>query len=360
MDVKNAPRAIRTQSGVSLIELMVALLLGLFLIFGAVTIYNQSRSTFRTTEAVARLQEVARLAFDVLEADVRMASYWGLNNRAEFIVNRASSTGGLPSPFTTTPIDQGVRMSQCGAANSNWAIDLDRYIDGSNNSYTLTCGPFGGAASTASDTLVIRRGAEVAPTALDPDRIYLQTSRIQGTLFVPSSSCTDPASAACIPAAYAPPASQSRALVVHAYYISTRSTLRADVPSLRRKTFGNVNAGTASDAITDEEIVPGVEDMQVCLGVDTNGDTNIDSYVNPGAVAATASVVSATIWLRIRSEDRDLSGVDGNSYVPVPTDDATALSQCGAAAVMAAAFTPNDRFRRIVVSKTIQLRNLRV
>lgn len=360
MDVKNASHGIRLQSGFSLIELMAALLLGLFLTIGAVTIYQQSRSTFRTTEAVARLQEVARLAFDVLEADVRMANHWGLNNRAEFIVNRASSTAGLPAPFTTTPVDQGVRISQCGAAYGNWAIDLDRYIDGSNDSYALTCGAFGGAASTASDTLVIRRAAEAAPTTLDPDRVYLQTSRIQGTLFVPSSSCTDPASAACIPAAYEPLASQSRALVVHAYYVSTRSTLRADIPSLRRKTFGNVNAATATGAITDEEIVPGVEDMQVCLGVDTDGDTDIDAYANPGAVAASASVVSATIWLRIRSEGRDPSGVDANSYVPVPTDDATARTHCGPVAVMTAGFTPGDRYRRIVVSKTLQLRNTRV
>jgi prepilin-type N-terminal cleavage/methylation domain-containing protein len=112
------------QRGVSLIELMVALVIGLFLIFGAVTIYQQSRATLRTTEAVARLQEVARLAFDVLEADVRMANYWGLNNRAEFIVNRAAPGQGLPAPFTA---GQGAIISQCG---SNWGINLDEYIAG--------------------------------------------------------------------------------------------------------------------------------------------------------------------------------------------------------------------------------------
>jgi type IV pilus assembly protein PilW len=319
---------------------MVALVIGLFLIFGAVTIYQQSRTSFRTTEATARLQEAARLAFDVLEADVRMASYWGLNNRAEYIVNRAAPGAGLPSPFTTA---QGARINQCGGANSNWAINLEEYAAGSNNSfpYTATCGAVGTANATA-DTLVVRRAADAPPASLDPNRIYLQTSRIQGTLFVPSSTCTDPTDSACIPAAYAPPASQSRALVVNAYYVTTTSTLRNDVPALRRKSFGNVNAATASDAITDEEIVPGVEDMQVRFGVDTNGDTNVDQYVNPGSVPAGAAVISATIWLRIRSEERDFGHVDNTAYQY---------------ADMASAWTPSDNYRRIVVSKTIMLRN---
>jgi type IV pilus assembly protein PilW len=322
---------------------MVALIIGLFLIFGAETIYQQSRTAFRTTEAVARLQETARLAFDVLEADVRMASYWGLNNRAEFIINRARPGAGLPAAFTS---DQGTRINYCGGNNSNWAINLDEYIAGSNNSFAFasTCGATGTANATA-DTIVIRRAADVVPTTLDVNRIYLQTSRIQGTLFVPTTGCTDPTNASCIPAAYAPPASQSRALVVNAYYVTTTSTLRNDVPALRRKSFGNVNAGTVSDAITDEEIAPGVEDMQVRFGVDTNGDTNVDQYVNPGAVPAGAAVISATIWLRIRSEDRDFSHVDGTAYQY---------------ADMASAWTPNDNYRRIVVSKTITLRNTRV
>ena len=329
------------QTGVGLIELMVALVLGLFLIFGAVTIYQQSRTAFRTTEAVARLQEVGRLAMDVIESDVRMASYWGLNNRAEYIVNRASSGQALPAPFT---IAQGAIIDTCGGNGSNWVIDLDRYIVGSNNGYTLTCATVpAGTAMTGADTLTIRRAADATPATLDADRIYLQTSRIQGTMFVPPAGCTSPFDPTCIPPAYTPPASQSRELIVHAYYVSTQSTLRTDVPSLRRKSFADVNS--AADAITDDEIVPGVEDLQVRFGVDTNGDTSVDSYVNPNAVPAGADVISATIWLRIRAEEPEVGFKNGKSYQY---------------ADMAAAFTPNDGYRRILVTKTIQLRNTRV
>ena len=325
--------SLKTQRGVSLIELMVALVIGLFLIFGAVTIYQQSRATFRTTEAVARLQEVARLAFDVLEADMRMASYWGLNNRAEFIVNRAL----LNQPLSLSEL-QSLRLEDsigdCVGDNS-WVVELDRYIGGSNNGYDLACAATG-TPSDVSDTLLVRRAAEAAPAALDVDRIYLQTSRVQGTLFVPG--CTNPKLAACIPSDYLPPASESRALVVNAYYVTTGSTLRADVPSLRRKSLGT------GPAMGDEEIVQGVEDIQIQFGIDTNGDASVDAYVNPGdALLDDNDVISATIWLRIRAEDRDFGHVDGNTYQYADT-------------VVAPL---NDNYRRIVVSKTIQLRNTR-
>ena len=153
----HSAQTIRGSSGVSLIELMVALLLGIMLVIGAVTMYAQCQRTVRTLETTARLQEVARLAFDVLENDIRMAGYWGLVDRAEFIANR-------PAPGKTTRR----RLRRCRARGStiaegtmsNWAIDLERYLDGSNNGYGLTCGAFGGDPCAGSDTLVIRRGGE--------------------------------------------------------------------------------------------------------------------------------------------------------------------------------------------------------
>jgi type IV pilus assembly protein PilW len=330
----------RQQRGVGLIELMVAMLIGLFLILGAVTVFNQSRNTYRASEGVARLQETARLAMDVIESDIRMANYWGMNNRADYIVNRAGPSQPPPAEFTA---QQQTNVSLCGTAASNWVINLDEYLGGSNNSYGLQC-----AASNyqgGSDVVVIRRANEARPAALDPNRVYLQTSRIQGTLFVPNAACTLPTNPTCIPAAYLPPASESRELESRAYYVSSQSTLRNDVPSLRRKRFANVNTAVAGDAILDEEIVSGVEDLQVRLGIDTNGDSNIDQYVNPGGVPGNAAVVSATIWLRVRAEDRDFGHRDQTAYQY---------------ADMAAAFTPNDNYRRILVSKTIHIRNSRI
>lgn len=326
------------QAGVGLIELMVALVIGLFLVAGAVTIYSQSRTTFRTTEAVARLQETARYAFDVLEPELRMANYWGFNSRATYINNRATATQGVPAVFSAREADIDI----CG---NNWAINLDEYIGGSNNGYFTVaagCAAFNNSPRAGADTVIIRRAEETAVDTLTANRIFIQTSRIQGTLFVPSSACLDATNAACIPEGYAPPQSRSHGLLATAYYVANDSTGRAGFPSLRRK---RLVAGTGSQIaqVQDEEIVPGVEDMQVRFGVDTNGDSNVDGYFNPGAVPASGAVMSATIWLRVRADEPEVGHVDNRAYQYADI----------------AAVTPGDRFRRIVVSKTIQLRNTR-
>ena len=327
------------QFGVSLIELMVAMVIGLFLILGAVTVFSQSRSTYRTAESVARLQEVGRLAMDVVETDVRMANFWGMSNVADYIDNRTPIGQPPPTALTAAQQANAAVCGTTGAPSNYFVLNLDEYVGGSNNSYALTCAANNYLAGT--DTLWIRRANATQPAALDATRIYLQTSRIRGTLFVPT--CTDPTSQACIPADYLPPASQSRELEAHVYYVSSRSTNRNDVPSLRRKRFANAS-GAPGNAFVDEEIVPGVEDLQVRLGVDTNGDTNIDLYVEPGAVPAAGVVVSATIWLRIRAEEREIGYVNDTGFQY---------------ADMGAVLTPDDDYRRILLTKTIHIRNTR-
>lgn len=327
------------QTGVSLIELMVAMVIGLFLILGAVTVFSQSRSTYRTAESVARLQEIGRLAMDVVETDVRMANFWGMSNRADYIVNRAPIGQSPPTELNATQQSNAAICGTTGSPSNYFVLNLDEYVGGSNNAYALTCAASNYLAGT--DTLWLRRANATQPTSMDTNRIYVQTSRIRGTLFMPA--CTDPTDQTCIPADYLPPASQSREVEAHVYYVSSRSTNRTDVPALRRKRFANAN-GAAANAFLDEEIVPGVEDLQVRLGVDTNGDTNIDQYVNPGAVPVNGVVVSATIWLRVRAEEREVGYVNDTAFQY---------------ADMGAAVTPNDNFRRILLTKTIHIRNTR-
>ena len=334
-----APRRLpfRRESGLSLIELMVALVIGLFLIVGAVSVYQQARNAYRTTEAVARIQETARYAFDVLEPEIRMASYWGFNSRAEYIEGRAVPGAGTPAELAA----YALKLPTCG---DNFAINLDEYLAGRDDNYTLTCQAFQNAPHAGSDVLIVRRAAEQQSESIDAGRLYLQTSRLRGTLFVPGSDCADVDACTEIPAGYAPPQSRTHELDVSAYYVADNSTDRPGFPSLRRKRLA---ALTAANIFRDEEVVPGVEDLQVRFGVDTNGDTNVDQYVDPGAVPAGAAVISATVWLRVRAEEPDFTYRDTDSYQY---------------ADMGAAWTPDadeSRFRRLVATKTIQLRNTR-
>lgn len=59
--------------GFSLIELMIALVLGLLVVLSAIAIFAANGRTYRTTENIGRIQENARTAFELIGRDLREA-----------------------------------------------------------------------------------------------------------------------------------------------------------------------------------------------------------------------------------------------------------------------------------------------
>ncbi len=316
----------KQQAGVTLVELMVALTIGSFLMVGAVQVYNQSRHAFVINESIARVQETAQFAMDTIEADVRMASNWGRHSRGSSIVGR--SVTGDANPLTlATP-------GACGAA---WALDLARPVEGNNNNYGLACGAVGGAQIN-SDTVTTRR-ATVAATALEAGRLQIQTTRIQGELFTDGN----------VPSAFDPVTSETHNLLVNTYYVAADSTLIPGVPTLRRKMLTSVGG---VPTVVDQEVAPGVENMQLQFGVDVDQDNTVDRYVNPGDAILDplavgfipgARVLTARIWLVVRGISPELGIQDLRNYQPGD--------------INLGVYT--DAFRRMQVSKTILLRNAR-
>jgi hypothetical protein len=190
--------------------------------------------------------------------------------------------------------------------------------------------------------LVLRRTEGGEAATFDPDRIHVATHPLRGRVFVPAPGCTSVANPACWPAGFAPDSAEARQLVVRAYYVDTQSTQRTDVPSLRRKSFTNVRATSLGGATFDEEIMPGIEDLQLEWGADLDGDGDVDTYLAPGTEPAGASLLSVALWLRVRADDPDPRHVDGRQY------------RYGG---MPNAFVPRDHYRRLVVSRTVRLRN---
>ncbi|MDX1562479.1 MAG: PilW family protein [Gammaproteobacteria bacterium] len=315
----------------TLIELMVALGIGSFLMIGAMTVFMQSRTTFRVNESIARLQENGRYVFDVIEPDIRMAQFWGLRTRSFAITGRADPTQPVSA------------LSPAGDCGQNWTVNLAASVEASNDSYGFTCGAFGTAVGTA-DTLVIRRVLQAPTIVPQANTLYVQSTRGDNSqLFMGPT----------IPAGFLPTTSQTHELVVNGYYVDQTSN-QGGIPSLRRKFLQN---GGGGPTIADEEILPGVEDMQVQFGVDTDlRDGNdrgiVDRYVNPddpildpanAAFNPDAEILSVRIWLRLRA-DRPENGLPADAGF-------TYADQ------VVGPF--NDGFRRIVVSKTIYLRNAR-
>jgi type IV pilus assembly protein PilW len=155
-----------------------------------------------------------------------------------------------------------------------------------------------------------------------------------------------------IPAGYSAATSQTHRIVVRGYYVDRSSTLLgATVPSLRAKTLRLIDG-----AIEDQEIVSGVEDLQIQLGLDMDPDGDnsgsIDRYVDindplvdpsNAGFDPDAVVLAVRIWIRVRAERPENGFTDTTNYVYADQN--------------VGPF--NDNFRRLVVSKTIYLRNAR-
>lgn len=314
------------QSGMTMVELMVSLAIGSFLMVGAVQVYNQSRQAFVINESIARVQETAQFAMDTVEADLRMASNWGMHSRGTAVEGRSLLADpnplGLPAP---------------GGCGADWALDLGNPVEGDNNAYNLACGPLGGLQPN-TDSFTTRR-ATVAPTPLQGGTLQIQTTRIQGEIFANGA----------VPAAFDPLQSETHSLLVNSYYVAASSNLIPGVPTLRRKSLVNTGGGPV---IVDQEVAPGVENMQIQFGIDVDEDNTVDRYVNPGDPILDpadanwipeASVITARVWMVVRSISPEAGIQDNVVYAPGDVNLGTF----------------NDEFRRMQVSKTILLRNSR-
>jgi type IV pilus assembly protein PilW len=315
------------ERGVSMIELLVAMTIGALLIFGATQVYVDSKRTYDTNESTARLQETARYAMSVLEPDIRMSNYWGLVKGSGVITNQVSRTETSAGDPT-----------ECGA---NFARDLMLNIEGTDGSANFACTDWRDDAVASADTITIRRAA-TTPSSVTTGKLQICSTRVVGELVEDSGSCT------------AAPAGQVNDLIVNSYYIAKDSNGQPGVPSLRRIAL------VSGPEFQPEEIIPGVEDMQIQFGIDPSGASGVATrYVNPEDVGAGEQIVSVRIWLLVRAETTEVGFTDGRTYEYADRNEEAngTTNDLNAADAATKAYAPADGFRRLLVSRTIQLRN---
>ena len=63
------------QGGISLVEIMVGLLIGVFLMGGVLQVFDTSKRGYRYQEGLSQVQEQGRFAMEYLAANIRMAGY---------------------------------------------------------------------------------------------------------------------------------------------------------------------------------------------------------------------------------------------------------------------------------------------
>lgn len=301
----------KRQRGLTLIEMMVAMAIGVFLTWGAIQMYASSKRNYTASESMSRLQENGRFALETIEPDVRMAGYWVQTS------NGAS---------VAVPVGLGVTCDG-GLAVTGWALRMGVPVEADDDNYAQLCPPQT-VARPGSDVLVVRHatGEMQAPQA---GQIQVRRQNLSSSLFNDGSA-----------------GGEVHGLVVDAYYVDSNSSFTPNTPSLRRLTLEK------NGLMQDEEVAVGVENLQVQFGIDTNNDGAPDRYVdpdNPVVNNPTSRIVAVRIWMLIREETAaDRSFVDTRTYVPPdanlpPITPGSALYPAG--------------FRRIEMTRTIALRN---
>jgi type IV pilus assembly protein PilW len=256
-------------AGASLVEVMLAVALGLALTLSMATLHARVLQLSALSGRAADAQDTLRIALAILEYELAHAGYWGPVPEAARVSGRRSDEAPLA-------------VMVGGDCGPGWAIDLEPFLQAWPGGWPLDCAPFSGAAPL-SGVLVIRR-TDTRVSAPDAGVLQLQADPWAGRLVADGT----PADAGM----------ETRDLVARAYYVSPHSTGEPGRPSLRRKTLQR------GPRVIDEEVLPGVASLEIELGIDTDppgtpGYGMPNRFVPPGAAAGTVVAVR----VRLRSDD---------------------------------------------------------
>ena len=320
--------------GFSLIELMVAMVVGLIIVSGAFSLHTGSRKTQKVNEMQMDMVADARFAIDMITYDLRHAGMWGGTNKVGLMdcksntrCTQATSSGDTP------PADIA---NDCVAG---WYYNLSQPVFATDhtagNPYPDTCIPGSEAYLAGTDVLEVRYADSniTVPANLQPTQVYVRSNFSNGRVFVGSTPPvldSDDSNAL----------TQNHELFAFAYYISDFTDDPTDgIPSLRRVAL--VNAAT----LNNQTLISGVTNLQVQFGIDVDKDQQVDRYVDPNAVTDWSEVYAAKIWLVMRS-DKPQKGVDTAKKFRI----------AGAPEVTLGG---QDQHRYFMVSSVVNLRNLK-
>ena len=306
------------EGGASLIELMLALGIGVIVAAGAARLFADSQRAYALLLGQTRMQESARQSLDFIARSVRSAGYMGCQSAAGTVRNTLN--GGWGSIFevdVSKPVEAFDGTDARGLPDS-WTPSLSRLPrKGAGNAFVRGRGVDIGAVLPFTDVLVLRRvalpGARIAAMAapdgfpvveddgdlgLDADDFAVISDCRQAALFRigriergnrvstlvrrPGGGLFDNAAGASLSATDTPygsvsgPGGTAVSGVVTEIYFVARGTGRNNVGSIPSSLWRK----TTTDAPV--ELIQGIEDLQVRLGLDGNRDGAVDRYVTAG------------------------------------------------------------------------------
>ena len=367
----------KSQKGFNLVELLVAMVLGLFVMSGVFQIFIASKHSNTLLQAEAEMQENARFAFSVMTEIIQEAGNFGCQTvvpaPSQSVVKSADPATETFKPwkmieaweakdtdygqaYTTNP-NSGVsnistaHWSSSGGANKDSGIKSKRSSDILKIWYTnpqvanLTAQAAGiltfseidlktGDILAINDCQTVSFAQVCGCTETDCAGVDNTQADINET------SCSTPGNTALDLNNINLPTAQVSVLNEAIFFVGKRSDSKTgyqnNAPSLYMKSLGN-NARPANK----EEILEGVESLQIIYGEDTNNDRSPNYYVSADKVVDWNHVVSVKLSLLLRSRNNNV------------TTGVQTIKFNGADIILAS----GDTYLRRVFTTTIALRN---
>lgn len=347
----------RLQKGVTLVELLIALMLGLLLTAGMIQVFVGNRATYEFNDSLSRIQENARFALDHIAYNARMGGYSGClsdvpihNNLTvpltDFRFDIENGIYGYDATGTTSDDDEyDLDPVSGGTWNEALPADLSGVVAGSDVLVVRSIGgnavslisPFTNAAQLFVDpshnflegeVLVVsdcQKASVFQVTGIDNGGHNIVHSNAGS--FTPGNSGPN----------WGP--EQDYGLGAELARLQTFAFYVGDGPNGPALFQHRLNS---SATIVAEELAQGIETMQIRYGVDTVGeDGAVDDVVSAAFIADWTTVVSVEVSLLARAVEGYGTEID------------TAVYRLGGIA-----FNPdNDRRLRQVFSTSIGVRN---
>ncbi|MEX1080643.1 MAG: PilW family protein [Halofilum sp. (in: g-proteobacteria)] len=281
------------QRGFSLIELMIAMTIGLILLAAVIALVTNSSRTQRHVEQVGEQIENGRYALDLLRREVQHAGYYG-----EYYDVRAPSNSSdpPPDPCTTDPdqIEEDIGLPIQGYDSVNGDPDPSCLSDDDHRDGT--------------DILVLRRASTSKTDVADltSGELYIQSLSINKIIEIAGGS--DNESTFDLEKLDNTRAN-IRKLRTDIYFIGPDGN---DVPTLKRLSL--VDDG-GDLTWREEPLATGVENMQIEYGVDSDGNGTAHDYeTDPGTVGDWADVIALRVHLVVRTRDASEGYTDTKTY----------------------------------------------
>lgn len=332
------PISFYRQAGLSLVELMVAMLISLILLGGVLQVFISSKDMYRTNTAVARVQEAGRFATDFMTFDVRQAGYKGecLSEPTNHL-KLTTASADVKNAYSTTPAIQGWDNSKpvfFGGTDTT-RTDTDSFIvkyAGDGQEFQA-----GGTNNTTAQSLTVNNSTSVYEgqivilansTGCD---VFQNTNNQNASAFQKAGGNATPGNLNQNWSQSYNGYMTAHVLRSHSYFIRDNA---GRLPSLYRQVL------SPSPAV--EELVEGIIEMQITYGLDRDGDRLADEYVKAGTnnlvstgegdwnkvVSARISVIAVSPETNVLEEPQTfvfppIVGIDRDDAYAVYADDGT-------------------------------------